>query len=66
MLTKLLLMRIDQATYGCICEYPTYFENETTPRTGSTEDYEMKTKELYRQFNERFRLEIKPRKMRCL
>lgn len=64
MLTFPLLMRIDQVTYGCICENPKLFEDEIPPKKANTQQNEPKTQELYHQFTTRFRLEIKPGKIR--
>lgn len=64
MLSEPLLMRIDQVTYGCICENPKLFEEEIPPKKANSQLNEPKTQELYHQFTARFRLKIKPGKIR--
>lgn len=59
-----LLRKIDQVTFGWLCESPQFFENEATPRIGNTNECEPKTAELYRQFKVRFDFEVPPRKIR--
>lgn len=64
MLTKPLLMKIDQVTYGCICENPRIFEEEITAVIPNRQEHEPKTRELYRSFKARFDLEVTSRKTR--